>query len=93
VHDGPSPVSQLNELEWVKGEILANVWQSTQIVRIDPKDGAVTGWVDLGGVLGTADRTGREDVMNGIAYDARTDKLYVTGKYYSRLYEVRLDKR
>jgi glutamine cyclotransferase len=93
VHDGPSPVSQLNELEWVKGEILANVWQSTQIVRIDPKDGAVTGWVDLGGVLGPADRTGREDVMNGIAYDARTDKLYVTGKYYSRLYEVRLDKR
>jgi glutamine cyclotransferase len=49
--------------------------------------------VDLGGVLGAADRTGREDVMNGIAYDARTDKLYVTGKYYSRLYEVRLDKR
>lgn len=93
VHDGSSPVSQLNELEWVKGEIYANVWQSMQIVRIDPKSGAVTGWVDLSGTIPLADRTGREDVLNGIAYDAERDKLYVTGKYYSRLYEVRLDRR
>ena len=93
VHDGPSPVSQLNELEWVKGEVYANVWQSQQIVRIDPATGAVTGWIDASGVLGSADRTGREDVLNGIAYDAAADKLYLTGKYYTRLYEVRLDKR
>jgi glutamine cyclotransferase len=93
VHDGPSPVSQLNELEWVKGEILANVWQSTQIVRIDPKTGAVTAWVDAGAVPAAADKTGREDVLNGIAYDAAADKLYLTGKYYTRLYEVRLDRR
>ena len=89
----PSPVSQLNELEWVKGELYANVWQSNQIVRINPADGAVTAWIDLAGVLGGADRTGREDVLNGIAYDARTDKFYVTGKYYSRLYEVRFARR
>ncbi len=93
VHDGPSPVSQLNELEWVKGEILANVWQSPQIVRIDPKTGAVTAWIDAGAVPAPADKTGREDVLNGIAYDAAADKLYLTGKYFTRLYEVRLDRR
>lgn len=93
VHDGPSPVSQLNELEWVKGEVYANVWQSNQLVRVDPATGNVTGWVDASGVLGSADRTGREDVLNGVAYDAAADKLYLTGKYYARLYEVRLDKR
>ena len=93
VHDGTSPVSQLNEVEWVKGEILANVWQSEQIVRIDPKTGAVTGWVDLAGILPATERTGREDVLNGIAYDATQDKLYVTGKYWPKLFEVRLDKR
>lgn len=93
VHDGPSPVSQLNEVEWVKGEIYANVWQSKQLVRIDPATGAVTGWVDLSNLPEAADRTGKEDVLNGIAYDAAADKLYVTGKYYSRLYEVRLERR
>lgn len=93
VHDGPSPVSQLNELEWVKGELYANVWQSKQLVRIDPATGAVTGWVDLSNLPEPADRTGKEDVLNGIAYDARADKLYVTGKYYTRLYEVRLERR
>ena len=93
VHDGASPVSQLNELEWVKGEILANIWQSNQIARIDPKTGAVTGWVDLSQLPLATDRTGKEDVLNGIAYDAAQDKLYVTGKNYARLYEVRLDRR
>ena len=93
VHDGASPVSQLNELEWVKGEIVANVWQSNQLVRVDPKTGAVTAWIDAGAVPAPADKTGREDVLNGVAYDAAADKLYLTGKYYSRLYEVRLDRR
>ncbi len=93
VHDGASPVSQLNELEWVKGELLANIWQSEQIVRIDPKTGAVTGWIDLTGILPATERTGREDVMNGIAYDAAQDKLYVTGKYWPKLFEIRLERR
>lgn len=93
VHDGASPVSQLNELEWVKGELLANVWQSNQIARIDPKTGAVTGWVDVSALPLATDRTGKEDVLNGIAYDAAQDKLYVTGKNYARLYEVRLERR
>ena len=93
VHDGPSPVSQLNELEWVKGEIWANVWQSEQIARIDPATGAVVGWIDLAGMLTAADRNGKEDVLNGIAYDAARDKIYVTGKYYSRVYEIAVKRR
>ena len=93
VHDGPSPVSLVNELEWVKGEIFANVWLSNQIVRVDPKTGAVTGWVDVSALPLATDRTGKEDVLNGIAYDAAQDKLYVTGKNYARLYEVRLERR
>lgn len=93
VRDGASPVSQLNELEWYKGEILANVWQSEQIARIDPKTGAVVGWIDLTGILPASERTGREDVLNGIAWDPASDRLYVTGKYWSTLFEIRLDRR
>jgi glutamine cyclotransferase len=93
VHDGTSPVSQLNELEWYKGEILANVWQSMQIARIDPKTGAVTGWIDLTGILAPADKNGNEDVLNGIAYDSAADKLYVTGKNYSKIYQITLKPR
>ena len=93
VNDGGSPVSMVNELEWYKGELLANVWQSMQIARIDPKTGAITGWIDLTGILTPADRTGNEDVLNGIAYDAATDKLYVTGKNYAKLYQITLKGR
>ena len=92
VRDGASPVSQLNELEWVDGEILANVWQSDQIVRIDPQTGAVKGWLDLAGLLAPADRHGREDVLNGIAYDPAAKKLYVTGKWWARVYEIALPR-
>jgi glutamine cyclotransferase len=93
VHDGSSPVSLVNELEWYKGELLANVWQSMQIARIDPKTGAVTGWIDLTGLPLPADKNGNEDVLNGIAYDAATDKLYVTGKNYSKLYQITIKQR
>lgn len=93
VSDHGTPVSQLNELEWVKGEIWANIWQSEQIARIDPATGNVTGWIDLKGILPSIDRTGSEDVMNGIAYDAAGDRLFVTGKLWSRLYEIKLKQR
>ena len=93
VNDGGSPVSMVNELEWYKGELLANVWQSSQIARIDPKTGAVTGWIDLTGILAPADKNGEEDVLNGIAYDAAADKLYVTGKNYSKLYQIAIKPR
>lgn len=93
VTDHGNPVSQLNELEWVKGEIWANVWQSEQIARIDPATGNVLGWIDLAGILPSIDRTGNEDVMNGIAYDAENDRIFVTGKLWSKLFEVSLKRR
>ena len=69
VRDAAGPVEHLNELEYVKGEIFANVWQTDRIARISPKDGRVTGWIDLSGLLPAAERAGA-DVLNGIAYDA-----------------------
>ncbi len=93
VTDNGTPVPQLNELEWVKGEIWANVYQSDQIARIDPATGHVTGWIDLAGLLPLIDRTGKEDVLNGIAYDAKTDRYIVTGKLWPKMYEIRLKKR
>lgn len=91
VTDDGRPVDNLNELEWVKGEVLANIWQTDRIARIDPKTGHVTGWIDLTGLLSDADRAGaRVDVLNGIAYDAATDRLFVTGKLWPKLYEIRL---
>jgi glutamine cyclotransferase len=93
VRDGNSPVSQLNELEWVDGEIYANVWQSEQLARIDPATGNVTGWIDLTGILPSGQRTGKEDVLNGVAYDSTAKKLYVTGKWWPTLFEVRAERR
>lgn len=93
VRDGGQPVGALNELEWVKGEVWANVWQTQRLARIDPATGAVTGWVDLTGLLPPEVRTGREDVLNGIAYDAAGDRLLVTGKRWPRLFHIRLVPR
>ena len=87
------PVKDLNELEWVEGEVYANVWQTNRIARIDPASGKVAGWIDCTGLLGAADRTGREDVFNGIAYDAKGGRLFVTGKKWPKLFEIRLVKR
>jgi len=88
-----APVKNLNELEWVNGEIYANVWQTDRIARIDPVSGKVAGWIDCTGLLAAADRTGQEDVLNGIAYDAKTGRLFVTGKNWPKLFEIRLVKR
>jgi glutamine cyclotransferase len=92
VRDARGPVESLNELEYVNGEIFANVWQTDRIARISPKDGKVTGWIDLSGLLAPADRAGT-DVLNGIAYDAKGDRLFVTGKLWPRVFEIRLVKR
>ena len=92
VRDANGPVERLNELEYVKGEIFANVWQTDRIARISPKDGRVTGWIDLSGLLSPAERGG-VDVLNGIAYDAAGDRLFVTGKLWPRVFEIRLVKR
>jgi len=85
------PVAKLNELEWVKGEIFANVWGTNLVLRIDPETGEVVGVVDAGGLLTREDVTpGRTDVLNGVAYDEMTDKLYLTGKRWPKLFEVEL---
>lgn len=96
VTDGGKPVKNLNELEWVKGEILANIWTTDKIARIDPVSGEVTGWINCAGLLSESDRVGGAkppDVLNGIAYDAAGDRLFVTGKRWPKLFEVKLAKR
>jgi glutaminyl-peptide cyclotransferase len=90
VRESGRPVSLLNELECVRGEIYANVWQSDRIARISPADGRVLGWIDLSGLLGAADRTEQVDVLNGIAYDALGDRLFVTGKLWPKLFEIKV---
>src|SRR5258708_35635803 len=88
------PVRNVNELEWVKGEIYANVWETNWIARIDPKDGHVLGVVNLAGLLRPSDQiSGPDSVLNGIAYDAKADRLVVTGTTWPNLLEIRLKKR
>lgn len=90
VHDDHGPVERLNELEYVDGMILANVWQTDRIARIDPQSGAVTAWIDLSGLLSAAERTPSAEVLNGIAYDAAGRRLFVTGKFWPTLFEIEL---
>jgi len=90
VFDSDSPVTRLNELEYVQGEIYANVWQTDRIARIAPETGRVIGWVDLEGLLTPEDRSEPVEVLNGIAYDAKTDRLFVTGKLWPKLFEIEL---
>ncbi|GIV85068.1 MAG: glutamine cyclotransferase [Candidatus Roseilinea sp.] len=89
VTDGGRPVVRLNELEYVNGEVFANVWQTDRIARIDPKTGRVLGWIDLSGLLAPEERRGA-DVLNGIAYDAQDGRLFVTGKLWPKLFEITL---
>jgi glutaminyl-peptide cyclotransferase len=93
VTDNGREVSQLNELEYVNGEVYANVWMKDVIARIDPATGNVKGWIDLTGLLAPEDRTGREDVLNGIAYDVANNRLLVTGKRWPRLFQIRVVPR
>ena len=88
VTDGVS-IPAINELEYVRGEIFANVWQTNLIARIAPATGRVLGWVDLTGLLTPAESTG-VDVMNGIAYDAAGDRLFVTGKLWPKVFEIKI---
>jgi glutamine cyclotransferase len=93
VRDGSTPVAHLNELEYVRGEIYANVWQTDRVVRIALSTGQVIGWIDLAGLLTESDKTAPIDVLNGIAYDAQTDRLFVTGKLWPKLFEITLVRR
>ncbi len=93
VREGGAPVANLNELEHVRGEVYANVWQTDRIATIAPATGQVTGWIDLRGLLTAADTATPVDVLNGIAYDAAGDRLFVTGKLWPKLFEIRLVRR
>jgi glutamine cyclotransferase len=90
VNDSQRPVNDLNELEYVRGEIYANVWKTNRIARIDPNSGRVVGWIDLTGLLSDEQRLPSTDVLNGIAYDARHNRLFVTGKLWPKLFEIEL---
>jgi glutamine cyclotransferase len=90
VHDDSGPIERVNELEWVAGEIYANVWQTDQMLRISPVDGRVLGRVNLSGLLTSAERSAQVDVLNGIAYDAAGKRLFVTGKWWPKLFEIQL---
>lgn len=92
VRENGRPLPELNELEWVEGEVFANVWQTDRIVKINPLDGRVTGSIDLSGILPPAERAGA-DVLNGIAYDAAGKRLFVTGKLWPKLFEIKLVKK
>jgi glutaminyl-peptide cyclotransferase len=85
------PLHDLNELEWIEGEIWANVWKREQIVRIDPATGVVQAVVDLSGILPIPERPMNADVLNGIAYDPATKALYVTGKNWPWVYQIEVD--
>jgi glutaminyl-peptide cyclotransferase len=90
VKDGSGPIKDLNELEFVRGEIYANVWHQDRLARISPADGRVLGWIDLTNILPKTDLTDPEAVLNGIAYDASTGRIFVSGKHWPTLFEIRL---
>jgi glutaminyl-peptide cyclotransferase len=90
VHDGATAIDQLNELEFVEGQIFANIWQTDRIARISPQTGDVVGWIDLAGLLSPIYRLENGAVLNGIAYDPDRKRLFITGKLWPSIFEIRL---
>ena len=93
VKDQRIPISQLNELEYVEGEIFANVWQSDRIARISPQTGQILGWIDLSGIIDSqpwVTQQSAQNVLNGIAYDTEGKRLFITGKRWPHIFEIKL---
>ena len=90
VYDNEKKVDKLNELEYINGEIWANIWMTDLIARIDPVSGKVLGYIDLKGLLPESDRTADTDVLNGIAYDNKSNRIFVTGKLWPKLFEIKV---
>ena len=90
---GSAEITQLNELEYVKGEIYANVWHSDRIARISPEDGRVAAWIDLTGLLPESQKVDGESVLNGIAYDAAKDRIFVTGKQWPTVFQIKVNEK
>ena len=93
VHEGSTAVDQLNELEFVEGQVFANLWHSNRVARISPKTGDVVGWINLAGLLSPMYRLEPEAVLNGIAYDPIRKRLFVTGKLWPRIFEIKLSPK
>jgi len=93
VRDGENPVTQLNELEYINGFVYANIWRSDQIAKIDPQTGQVTAWLDFAGLRPAETLANFEAVLNGIAYDAAADRLFITGKLWPKIFEVELREK
>lgn len=93
VKDGGKLIDNLNELEFIKGEIYANIWHSDRIARISPQDGHVIAWIDLTGLLPPDQKMDAEAVLNGIAYDSQHDRLFVTGKEWPTIFEIKIVHR
>jgi glutaminyl-peptide cyclotransferase len=90
VKDGTQTIDELNELEFIKGEIYANVWHSNRIARINPQTGRVIAWIDLSGLLPDDQKINGESVLNGIAYDVQHGRLFVTGKQWPTVFEIKV---
>jgi glutamine cyclotransferase len=90
VTDHGKPVAQINELEYIHGQVYANIWHTDRIARISPATGKVLGWIDLSNLLPASQRSDPEAVLNGIAYDAQHDRLFVTGKLWPKLFEIKV---
>ena len=93
VKDGSRPLKNLNELEWIDGQIFANVYLTDRIARISPEDGQVTGWLDLAGLKNQLAEPNHAEVLNGIAYDPASGNLLVTGKYWPQMFEIKAGKK
>ena len=93
VYDNGQPLTDLNELEYIKGEIYANIWKTNRIVRLDPATGKINAWIDMSGLHHEGDDPNSENCLNGIAYDAENDRLFVTGKRWPKLFEIRLVRK
>lgn len=91
--DKNSPIDKLNELEWIKGRIWANIWQSDRIAVIDPENGRVIEWINIKELSGLAGKGKAGEVANGIAYDPNQDVLYITGKHWSRIFKIRAPRK
>ena len=90
VTDGGNPIENLNELEYIHGEIYANVWNTNRIARISPRTGEVLRWIDLTGILPRDEMENDNAVLNGIAYDEKGGRLFVTGKLWPKLFEIKV---
>ena len=93
VFSNGQPLMRINELEFINGEIFANIWQTDMVVRINPRNGKILGWIDLSGLLSPEDRDGHVDVLNGIAYDQASERLFFTGKLWTKIFEIKLKKK